>query len=85
DAAADVQQLWIAGKRQEATARVLDEMVLQTTMIGTEAMVRERIHAWRDAGINTLRVYPAGDTLETRLETLGRTIDIVNTLNRESS
>ena len=85
DAAAEVQQLWIAGKRQEAAARVPDEMVLQTTMIGTEEMVRGRICAWRDAGIDTLRVYPAGDTLEDRLATLGRAIDIVNELNRESA
>lgn len=85
DAAAEVQQLWIEERRQEAAERVPDEMVLQTTMIGTEAMVRERIRAWRDAGINTLRIYPAGDTLEARLDTLGRAIDIVNSLNRESS
>lgn len=83
DVAAEVQQLWIAGKRQEAAARVPDEMVLQTTMIGTEAMVRKRIRAWRDAGINTLRVYPAGETLEARLDTLGRTMDLVTALNRE--
>jgi hypothetical protein len=57
--------------------------VLQTTMLGTEAMVRQRIRAWRDAGITTLRVYPAGQTLEERLTTLGRAIDIVAELNRE--
>ena len=52
-------------------------------MLGTEAMVRQRIRAWRDAGITTLRVYPAGQTLEERLTTLGRAIDIVEELNRE--
>lgn len=82
DIASEVQQLWVAGKRQEAIARVPDEMVLQTTMIGTEDMVRTRLRVWRDAGINTLRVYPAGETLNERLETLGRTMDLIQALNR---
>lgn len=82
EVAAEVQRLWIAGQRQEAAAQVPDEMVLQTTMMGTEAMVRDRMRAWRDAGITTLRLYPAGDTLEERLTTLGRAMDIVHNLNR---
>ncbi len=85
DVAAEVQRLWVEGRREEAAARVPDEMVLQTTMIGTEKMVRERIRAWRQAGITTLRVYPEGDTLDERLTTLGRAMDIVEALNRESS
>ena len=59
-------------------------MVLQTTMIGTATMVRERMRAWRDAGITTLRIYPAGDSLEQRLATLGRAIELVEELNREA-
>ncbi|ETW95841.1 MAG: FMN-dependent monooxygenase [Candidatus Entotheonella factor] len=82
DIATEVQRLWVAGQRQEAAAQVPDEMVLQTTMMGTEAMVRDRMRAWRDAGITTLRLYPAGDTLDERLATLGRAMEIVNDLNR---
>ena len=73
-----------AGKHQDATALIPDAMVLQTTMIGTEAMVRERMRAWRDAGITTLRVYPAGDRLDQRLATLGRAIELVEELNHEA-
>jgi hypothetical protein len=46
-------------------------------------MVRERMRAWRNAGITTLRVYPAGATLAERLTTLGRALDLVAALNRE--
>lgn len=53
-------------------------------LIGTEAMVRERLRAWRDAGITTLRVYPAGDSLDERLAMLGRAIELVEELNREA-
>jgi F420-dependent oxidoreductase-like protein len=85
EVAAAVQQLWVAGKHREAAAIIPDEMVLQTTMMGSEDMVRDRMRQWRSAGIQTLRVYPSGQTLAERLETLGRAIDLVNDLNRETS
>lgn len=80
EVAAEVQRLWVSGERAKAAEAVPDEMVLATTMTGTEEMVRERIRAWRDAGITTLRVYPSGATMDERLDTLGRAIDIVNDL-----
>jgi len=40
-------------------------------------MVRARIEAYRRAGITTLRVEPAGDTLDERLATLGRLLQLV--------
>ncbi|MGV0634563.1 LLM class flavin-dependent oxidoreductase [Mycolicibacillus trivialis] len=75
--AAEIRQRWQAGDRDGATALVTDEMVLATTLIGTEEMVRDRLTVWRDAGVNTVRLYPAGDTLEAKLETLGRAIELV--------
>lgn len=77
DEAVAVQKLWLDGKREEAAALVPDEMVLQTNLIGTEAMVRQRVRIHRDAGVNTLRVQPEGATLEERLENLGRIAQIV--------
>ena len=81
EAAAEVQRLWVAGRREEAAACVPDEMVLATTLIGTEAMVRERLRRWRDAGVTTVRLYPAGDDLTARLETLARAIELVGEVN----
>jgi hypothetical protein len=40
-------------------------------------MVRARLLAYRDAGITTLRVEPAGEGLAARLATLGRLLDLV--------
>ena len=77
DAAREVQELWIAGKRTEATARVPDEMLLQSTLLGTEAMVRERIRRYRAAGIRTLRLDPLGASATDRLDTLGRAVELV--------
>jgi alkanesulfonate monooxygenase SsuD/methylene tetrahydromethanopterin reductase-like flavin-dependent oxidoreductase (luciferase family) len=77
EAAAEVQRLWVEGRRDEAAARVPDEMVLATTLIGTEAMVRERLRRWRDAGVTTVRLYPAGETLDARLATLARALEMI--------
>jgi alkanesulfonate monooxygenase SsuD/methylene tetrahydromethanopterin reductase-like flavin-dependent oxidoreductase (luciferase family) len=80
EVARDVQRLWLDNRREEAAARVPDELVLKTNLLGTEAMVRERLARYRDAGINTLRVEPAGETLAARVATLGRFLDLVRAL-----
>src|SRR5213594_1706374 len=77
DVAVEVQRLWLEGRRDDAVARVPDELVLKTNLLGTEAMVRRRIETYRDAGITTLRVEPAGKTLDERLATLARVVDLV--------
>ena len=81
----EVQRLWLSGKRDEARATIPDEMVIAARLIGDESMVRDRIKAYRDCGITTLRVDPAGNTLAERLETLGRVVDIVRSLDREAA
>ena len=77
DVAHEVQRLWIEGRRDDATARVPDELVLKTNLLGTDAMVRRRIETYRDAGVTTLRVEPAGNTLDERLATLERLVGLV--------
>ncbi len=80
EVAAAVRERWQAGDRDGAAGLVTDEMVLATTLIGTEDMVRERLRVWRDAGVDTVRLYPAGDTLALRLVTLGRALELVRDL-----
>jgi hypothetical protein len=78
--AVEVQRLWLDDHREEAAARVPDELVLKTNLLGTEAMVRKRLETYRQAGITTLRVEPAGDSLDARLATLGRLLALVRAL-----
>ena len=77
DVASESQSLWVAGRRDEAVAVIPDAMVEESNLIGDEARVRERIRTYRDAGVDTLRVHPAGRNLEERLETLGRAMDLI--------
>ena len=83
EVAIDVQTLWLDGNRQEAAARVPDELVLQTNLLGTDEMVKNRIRAYRDAGVTTLRVDPQGASLAERLKTLGRVADLAKAVGAE--
>jgi len=83
DVALEVQDLWLKGQRKEATALVPDELVLKTNLIGTEDMVRDRLRKYRNAGVNTLVVSPDGQTLDERVTTLGRLIELVKEVDSE--
>ena len=77
DVAKEAQQLWLGGQREQAAKRIPDEMVLQTSLLGTDEMVRDRIRLYRDAGVTTLMLQPAGKTVSDRLDTLAHAIDLV--------
>ena len=79
----EVQRIYLEGRREEAAALVPDEMVLQTNMLGTEAMVKDRIRAYREAGVTTIRVEPEGEGFSGRLATLGRFVELVKDVDRE--
>ena len=49
DAAREVQRLWLDGQARRGGARVPDEMALKANLLGTEAMVRERLRVYRAA------------------------------------
>ncbi|ANS62260.1 FMN-dependent monooxygenase [Streptomyces lincolnensis] len=85
EVAAEVRDRWQAGDRDGAAGLITDEMVLATTLIGTEDMVRERLRVWRDVGVDTVRFYPAGESLDARLATLGRAIDLVRDIEDEAA
>lgn len=81
DDAKAIQQLWIAGDRQAAAARVPDEMITQFGAIGTLEMVRERFKTYQKAGINglTLSVEAADHTH--RIATLEQVVDLIGSLD----
>jgi F420-dependent oxidoreductase-like protein len=77
DDAKAVQSLWIDGKRDQAVARVPDEMVLLTNLIGTEDMIRNRLKAFRDAGVNTFRLGTGGESWKERTSALEEAVDLI--------
>jgi F420-dependent oxidoreductase-like protein len=60
--AEEIQELYLAGKKDEAAAKVPFELLQKISLIGPESYVRERLAALRDSGVTTLNVTPiAGD------------------------
>jgi len=79
DAAKEVQALWVSGKKKEAVAAVPDEMLLAANMIGTEEMVRARLRAFRDAGVDVLRLSAPGRSTKDRIAQLEQNLDLIAT------
>ncbi|WP_181766246.1 LLM class F420-dependent oxidoreductase [Streptomyces albidus (ex Kaewkla and Franco 2022)] len=60
EAAEKVQDLYLAGKKREAEAAVPAEFCELVSLCGPESYVRERIEAFREAGVTMLNVVPVG-------------------------
>ncbi len=54
--AARIQELYLAGHKDEAIATVPDEYIDDAALIGPEARLAERLVAWRDAGFTLMRL-----------------------------
>lgn len=50
EAAVRIQDLFLAGKKAEATAAVPDALVDAVHLVGPEAKIRDRLQAWKEAG-----------------------------------
>src|SRR5579864_5351112 len=58
--AAEIQDLYLSGRKKEAEAVVPSEMLEGLTMIGPEGYVKDRIAAFKAAGVTWLDVIPVG-------------------------
>jgi len=70
DEAALVQELYLTGRKDEATAAVPDQLVRGTALIGTEAEVRGRVDALLASGVTTISVKPLARSRADRVEQL---------------
>jgi F420-dependent oxidoreductase-like protein len=69
-AAAEVQELYLAGRKDEAAAALPAELIDTVTLCGPADRVRERLAVYRDAGVGTLLVAPMAWSFEDRLTQL---------------
>src|SRR6476661_3126846 len=70
DAAREVQDLYLDGKRDEAMAALPDALLDHVSLCGPPDVVRERLAVFRDAGVGTLMVSPMAWSFEDRREQL---------------
>ncbi len=69
-AAAEVQDLYLEGKKAEAGEALPDELIDMVSLCGPRDVVRDRLAAFRDAGVGTLMVTPMAFDAEERIEQL---------------
>ena len=58
--AAEIQDLYLDGKKAEAAAAVPAEMLEKTNLVGPAGYVKERLAAYKEAGVTHLSVSPVG-------------------------
>ncbi len=51
-----IQDLYLTGKKMEATMAVPDALVDEVCLVGSADRIRDRLEAWKDAGVSTLIV-----------------------------
>ena len=75
DEAIEIQDLYLDGKKDEAAAVVPEEMLANTNLIGPKSLVKERIAAYKEAGVTHLSVNPVGADPVSTIEELKTLID----------
>lgn len=73
-----IQELYLAGDKDGAAKAVPDELVRDVSLIGAPGFVKERVAAFREAGVTTLNVVPIAATAADRvklIETLRSLLD----------
>jgi F420-dependent oxidoreductase-like protein len=59
--AAEIQDLYLAGKKKEAEALIPTDWLEAANLVGPASYVRERIEAFREAGVTNLSLSPGSD------------------------
>jgi F420-dependent oxidoreductase-like protein len=66
EAAQEIQDLYLDGKKEEAAAAIPGELIDTVTLAGPREHVRDRLAVYRDAGVGTLTISPIAFDAEER-------------------
>ena len=73
--AVDIQDLYLEGKKDEAAARVPAEWLELSHLVGPVGYIKERVGAFKEAGVTVLSVNPVGPDAVHQIETLRAIVD----------
>ncbi|CAM3307972.1 LLM class F420-dependent oxidoreductase [Nocardioides dubius] len=59
--ATEIQELYLSGKKREAEALVPLEWLEAANLVGPESYIKERLAAFKEAGVTSLNVHPAAE------------------------
>jgi alkanesulfonate monooxygenase SsuD/methylene tetrahydromethanopterin reductase-like flavin-dependent oxidoreductase (luciferase family) len=74
--AAVIQDLYLAGRKDEAAAAVPAALLRATTLIGTRGYVADRLDAYREAGVTTVLAMPMVRTPAGRRAAVERLLEL---------
>jgi F420-dependent oxidoreductase-like protein len=69
-AAQEIQDLYLGGKKEEAGQAIPDELIDMVSLCGPRDVVRDRLTAFREAGVGTLMITPMAFTTDERIAQL---------------
>lgn len=61
DEATEIQDLYLSGQKEAAAAKVPAELLEKTNLVGPAGYIKERLAAYKEAGVTMLSVNPIGD------------------------
>jgi F420-dependent oxidoreductase-like protein len=76
DAAQEVQDLYLDGKKDEAAAALPGELIDAVSLAGPPDVVRDRLAVYRDAGVGTLQISPMAFDFDGRLAQLRQVAEL---------
>src|SRR3954449_9434080 len=77
DAAREVQDLYLEGKKEEAAAALPGELIDKVSLAGPPERIKERLELYREAGVGTLMLTPMSWTAQGRSEILRTVADLL--------
>jgi F420-dependent oxidoreductase-like protein len=77
EAAGEVQELYLSGKKDEAAAALPAELIDKTALVGPVDRVKERLELYREAGVGTLITTPIAPDMAGRSKMLHALADLL--------
>ena len=74
-AAKEIQDLYLDGKKDEAAAKVPEEWLEKTSLVGPASYIAERVAAYKEAGVTVLNVNPVGSDPVKTIDQLREIVD----------
>ncbi|MEU7629601.1 LLM class F420-dependent oxidoreductase [Nocardia sp. NPDC049220] len=72
-----IQELYLAGQKEEAAKVVPDDLVRDISLVGSAGYVKERVAAFKEAGVTVLNVVPMAATPAERIRLIERLRELV--------
>ena len=78
--AKEIQELFLAGKKDAAEAAIPDSYLAANSLVGEPEFVTDRLHALKESGVTSLNVGFMGETTAERVKACDQLRNLVDTM-----